>query len=576
MKNKLIQLGNVIGTAGIPGSPVELDVEKLIEGGCLAQASSGGGKSWLMRRIFEQTFPHVQQIIIDPEGEFSTLREKFDYILAAKQGGDVVAHPSYAEKLAIKLLELRASCVIDLYELIPGARRLFVKNLMTALVNAPKSLWHPVLIGLDEAHEFAPEKGHGEAESLQAVVDIATRGRKRGQRLLVGTQRIASLSKDVAAQLKNKLVGNTTLDIDQVRAGNELGLDKKDRVELRKIDQGQFFAFGPAISREIVKVKIGPILTSHPKAGQLAEVTPAPAGIRKLLASLKELPAEAEAEIHTLADYQRKLGELEKELRQARAQTPTPLPAEKIEVQVVSQSALTELETIAYNLAEVNTAQKALAQSVLEVTTSFQNVRAEIDKFKEKVNRQPKPVMQRLPEVPARIREHVAKRAAEVSRHGLGTAELSKCERAILTAYAQNPDGITRQSALIFAGYRASGDTSKAFARLISEGWIIQVGAGHAVTKLGLDALGEFTRLPTGDKLRDQIRNGARFSPVERKLIGVIFDSYPKDISRSDTIMGAGYRPSGDTSKALAKFVAMGYVEKIGNSMLRASAKLFE
>lgn len=573
---KLIELGDALAAdlKPLPGIKIELDVEKLIEGGCLAQASSGGGKSWLMRRVFEQTFPHVQQIIIDPEGEFSTLREKFDYILAAKTGGDVVAHPLYAERLAIKLLELGASCVIDLYELMPDARRQFVKNMMTALVNAPKSLWHPVLIAIDEIHEFAPEKGHGEAVSLQSVVDMATRGRKRGQRLFGGTQRIASVSKDVAAQLKNKLIGNTTLDIDQVRAGNELGLDKRDRVELRKMDGGRFFAYGPAISNEIVRVKIGPILTSHPKAGQLMSAPPAPAGIRKHLGSLKELPAEAEAEIHSLEDYRRKLAELEKELRQARAQAPAPvqLPPEQVNVlssidSATLQSALQMFEGL-----------KADLQSMGKIGAELVELNARLKQLcarPPETARQPKPVM-RLPEVPARIREHVAKRAAEVSRHGLGTAELSKCEKAILTAYAQNPDGITRQSALIFAGYRASGDTSKAFARLISQGWIETHGIGHAVTKAGLDALGEFTPLPTGAELRDQIRNATKFSPVERKLIGVIFDMYPGDVKRQDVITAAGYKPSGDTSKALAKFVAMGYVEKNGNSMLRASAKLFE
>jgi hypothetical protein len=319
---KTIELGENIDT----GKTVELDVEKLIEGGALTQASSGGGKSWLMRRIFEQTFPHVQQIIIDPEGEFHTLREKFDYILAARQGGDVIAHPLYAEKLAIKLLELRTSCIVDLFELMPQARIQFVKNMMTALVNAPKSLWHPVLIGIDEIHVFAPEKGHGEAASLQAVIDISTRGRKRGQRILGGTQRIASVSKDVAAQLKNKLIGNTTLDIDQVRAGNELGLEKKQRIQLRMIDQGQFFAYGPAIAREIVKVKIGPILTSHPKAGQLSSPPPPPPKIKKLLASLAELPTEAEEEIHTLEDYRRKVEELEGTVRRLEKQQPQQLP----------------------------------------------------------------------------------------------------------------------------------------------------------------------------------------------------------------------------------------------------------
>jgi hypothetical protein len=45
-------------------------------------------KSWLLRRLLEQTHGHVQHLVIDPEGEFASLRERFDYVHAAKSGGD--------------------------------------------------------------------------------------------------------------------------------------------------------------------------------------------------------------------------------------------------------------------------------------------------------------------------------------------------------------------------------------------------------------------------------------------------------------------------------------------------------
>jgi hypothetical protein len=57
----------------------------------LIQANSGGGKSYCVRRICEQSYHFAPQIIFDVEGEFHTLREKFDYILAAPKGGDCVA-----------------------------------------------------------------------------------------------------------------------------------------------------------------------------------------------------------------------------------------------------------------------------------------------------------------------------------------------------------------------------------------------------------------------------------------------------------------------------------------------------
>lgn len=42
-----------------------IDLSKLIDSRLLVQANSGGGKSWILRRILEQSHGKVQQIIID-------------------------------------------------------------------------------------------------------------------------------------------------------------------------------------------------------------------------------------------------------------------------------------------------------------------------------------------------------------------------------------------------------------------------------------------------------------------------------------------------------------------------------
>lgn len=73
------------------GPGVTCDLDRLVDTRLLVQANSGGGKSWLLRRILEQTHGQVQHLVIDPEGEFASLRERFDYVLAAKHGGDTAA-----------------------------------------------------------------------------------------------------------------------------------------------------------------------------------------------------------------------------------------------------------------------------------------------------------------------------------------------------------------------------------------------------------------------------------------------------------------------------------------------------
>src|SRR5918911_4107554 len=105
---------------------VAVDLPTLIDTRLLVQANSGGGKSWLLRRILEQSHGKVQQIVIDLEGEFATLREKYDYVLAGK-GGDTPAEPRSAHLLARRLLELNVSAIIDLYELNHFDRKRYVK-----------------------------------------------------------------------------------------------------------------------------------------------------------------------------------------------------------------------------------------------------------------------------------------------------------------------------------------------------------------------------------------------------------------------------------------------------------------
>lgn len=62
-----------------------IDLDALVASRLLVQANSGGGKSYLLRRILEQSHGKIQQIVIDLEGEFYTLREKYnDYLLIGK------------------------------------------------------------------------------------------------------------------------------------------------------------------------------------------------------------------------------------------------------------------------------------------------------------------------------------------------------------------------------------------------------------------------------------------------------------------------------------------------------------
>ena len=338
-----------------------LDVPRLIDTRLLVQSNSGGGKSWALRRILEQTAGRVQQIVLDTEGEFSTLREKFDYVVCAPQGADAIARPETAALLARRIRETRVSAVVDLYDLKMHERRRFVRLFLEELIEAPKTLWHPALVVVDEAHLYAPEKG--EAESAQAVIDLSSRGRKRGLCAVLATQRLSKLHKDAAAELLNKLIGRTGLDVDVKRAADELGMSLREAMPvLRGLDPGEFFAFGPALTKAVTRVAIGPVATTHPKSGdrQLAAPPPPSEKIKKLLADLADLPKEAAQEARTLADIKAENARLRRDLMSAkRGVAPVPVAkTERIEVPTVKPDQIKRIKTAAI---ELNKAEKKIA-----------------------------------------------------------------------------------------------------------------------------------------------------------------------------------------------------------------------
>lgn len=342
-----VQIGNDV----LDGAPVEIDASVLVDTRLLVQGNSGAGKSRMLRRLAEQTAGKVQTIILDPEGEFSTLREHFAFVLAGR-GGEVPTHPATASQLARKLMELRTSAVVDLYDLRLPDRREFVAAFLDSLLSIPKALYGSVLVMIDEAHLFCPE---GErVASTDAVIALMCQGRKRGMCGVLAEQRLSKLHKDAAAECNNVVIGRTQLDTDQARAAGALGLSKAQAVMLRDLGAGEFRGFGPAFAaagrRGIVDFKSGDVVTTHPRAGERHKLKPPapPAAIMKFAAQLSEIPAEVEAQenqadltARRLADAGGRILELERDLAEAQSRAGL-VPLERL---IVPEAELARLAT---------------------------------------------------------------------------------------------------------------------------------------------------------------------------------------------------------------------------------------
>lgn len=543
----------------------------LIDSRALVQANSGGGKSWCLRRLLEQSHGAVQQLVIDPEGEFPSLRERFDYVLAAKHGGDTAAEPRAAGLLAERLLELGASAILDLYELKAHERIRFVRLFLEALVDAPKKLWHPALVVLDEAHVFCPQQG--EAESAGAVIDLCTRGRKRGFGPVLATQRLSKLHKDAAAELNNKLIGRTGLDVDVKRAADELGFGKERWRELRELEPGEFFVFGPALTREVQKARIGPIETAHPKAGaRLAFTAPPPTDrIKALLPKLSDLPAEQERKAKTEKDLRHEIASLKGQLAAAERRVPAPAAPKEKEVRVLDPKLVVRLES----------AVQQLAAAQVKAIDSAEPVRVavlDLERALKVAISLPVPgslaVVRPRQSAPALPRTPVKERA--------GMEMLSGPECRILDALAElealgvaHPE---RVQVAFLAGYTnlSSKGFANAMGSLSSSGRIAYPSSGRlALTEAGRRAARPADTPRSPAEVQERVLG--LLGGASERLLRPLIDAYPGALDRTALAAAAGYGnlASKGFANAIGRLRSLGFIDYPGPGQVVAQPLLF-
>jgi hypothetical protein len=268
-----IELGDTV-LRGAPSTPAIMDIEELLATRLLVQGNSGSGKSHLIRRLLEQSADKVQQLIVDPEGDFVSLADRFGHLVVDARRSD-----AELETIALRIRQSRVSAVLNLEHLEVDGQMRAAGIFINALFDADREHWHPALVVVDEAQLFAPvEKGEFSEEarriSLGAMTNLMCRGRKRGLAGIIATQRLAKVAKNVAAEASNFLMGRTFLDIDMARAGDLLGLDRKSTEMFRDLGRGNFMALGPALYRRPTQVSVGSVETRA--LGTTPKLTPPP------------------------------------------------------------------------------------------------------------------------------------------------------------------------------------------------------------------------------------------------------------------------------------------------------------
>lgn len=317
---------------------LKIDIPTLLDTRMIVCANSGGGKSWLFRLIAERVGKSVSTWVIDPEGEYATLREWLDIAVVGGKG-EIPLTVNSAAMTARRLYEASVGAVFDLSDLDIDEKRACVERIAMELLRVSKRPTHSLFFFVDEAHQLCPQVGT--VESSAAIKRIMDSGRKREICGMLATQRVTKLHNDAIGEARNVAIGLTNLGADQERAGDLLGMNKQQRGLLSRVGKGEFYLYGPSVLAEGVQFfKSDQVRTTHPQVGQrsLMQVPPASEAMQKILGKLGDLPAQAEEEAREIETLRRENARLQYEIKARPTQIQVPEP--RVEIQVVEKPVL--------------------------------------------------------------------------------------------------------------------------------------------------------------------------------------------------------------------------------------------
>ena len=351
-------------------------------------------------------------------------------------------------------------------------------------------------------------------------------------------------------------------------------------LELRNLDPGEFFAFGPAISRSVTRIKVNKVVTTHPEAGEYQMTRPVPPPrkkVKSVLQKLDDLPHEADEELRTVSELKSKVRTLEGELRKKPRPEMNTVAVEEAERRGVLRAKKEVAKEIALLIATVDKRGKVLKQiasiattgaTALATTTGTPTIKLQRpgDEF---TGLQPQRTTERPPTVRRSI--HQARPVDE------GDGPLRAGAMRMLKAVAMlHPHPITKNQIATLSAFSVKGGTFQTYLSELKRcGWIEQSHNGFiSITDEGLVNAGDVPTLPTDPE--EIVEMWARkFRAGAARMLRTIAEAYPEAMSKEDLADLTGFTASGGTFQTyLSELRRNGLIEVSGNE-IRASKEMF-
>jgi hypothetical protein len=354
------------------------------------------------------------------------------------------------------------------------------------------------------------------------------------------------------------------------RAADELGVSSKEQTRsLRNLEAGEFFAFGPAITRHVTKIKIGGVKTTHPKAGARIgydkPASPTPK-IKSILEKLSDLPKEAEEEARTLAEQRAAIKKLKAEIRRLGKDQPAP-SQDQIDAAVNQALAAREREFQAEIQKQTRYAEK--------LKTGLKDAGAMIGKALD----EPIPESPRIGDITHRVSKptvSVTQRMVSTSGNGQDEKPLvAGALRMLKVLVSRHPMLLTKSQLATFARLSPrSGTFGTYLSTLRSRGYIADENGHFQATEEGIDFLGETPSPPqTPEEVIDQWRNILQGGA--RRMFDILVGEYPRALTKEELGERADLSHNSGTFGTYLSTLRSNGLAETNSGMVKASDNLF-
>jgi hypothetical protein len=601
---------------------VSIPLDSYVVGGTALLGIRESGKTYAAKGIAEQLLDYkIPIVVFDAIGVWRHLKvarpsaggRGFKIVIAGGESADLPLTPASAPAIVRAAIAENIPLVIDLYDhkLSKADWRRIVQHCFRTLLYENKGLRH---IFLEETAEYAPQKVM-DGETYAEVEKLVRMGGNKSLGITLINQRAQEVNKAVLDLCENLVlmrqrgahaIGALEKWIDKL----EPDIAKTIATEMPHMEAGDAWVFSGS-AETAKRTHTAHILSYHPDRRKPQTKATAPDRIAdtvdfvsKLAGELKSLTAEAAA--NDPSTLKRRIAELERQVKAAPAKATAAVTdsatGRRHAAQLVKLTALIEelmkfVVTInakdftakAGENVDGDALQKAIEAAVVRarqlIEQSMEARNRELQALQRDGGRLVARVQKLLESQDVKIDVDVkhnepftvapTQRPAPAARKTNGSSSDigSGGKRRMLTVLAQYPEGMHHGKLSILTGLSSrSGTWSTYLGELRTKGWV--EGRDHLkVTEDGLQALGDWQPLPTGQQLIEYWRQRLGDSG-KRKIFDVAVAAYPNAVVTEEVAEQTGLSArSGTWSTYLGELRTLGLIT--GRGEVRASEDLF-